>query len=146
MEYQSPPQMVDSTRKCREYVATRRMKRSSWRAAKAAFVAISRVGVGPGVKMEFQSSSRKEAMIQVMILDLLLRSPCCAVPKVKDANCCPAPGVMTNWVFHFRLHRYRAFCRQMSGDCQRTDVPLYLGAISLENAELQRWHGMRWPG
>ena len=58
--------MVDKTRKCREYVATRRMKRSNWRAAKAAFVAINSVGVGPGVKMEFQSSSRKEAMIQGM--------------------------------------------------------------------------------
>lgn len=40
----------------------RRPSRRSWRAAKATFVAMSRVGVGPGTKIEFQRSSKKEAI------------------------------------------------------------------------------------
>ena len=34
-----------------------------WRAAKLALVATRRVGVGPGVKMLFQRSSKKDAML-----------------------------------------------------------------------------------
>lgn len=44
------------------YVAMRRPSRRSWRAAKATFVAMRRVGVGPGTKMELQRSSKKVAI------------------------------------------------------------------------------------
>lgn len=42
------------------------MKRRSWSAAKEAFVARRRLGVVPGVKMPFQSSSRKDAMLVIV--------------------------------------------------------------------------------
>lgn len=40
-------------------VARRRAKKRAWRAAKAAFVATSRVWVGPGVKMDSQRLVKK---------------------------------------------------------------------------------------
>ena len=43
-------------------VATRRISRRNCSVAKVAFVATKRVGVGPGVKMEPQRSSRKDAI------------------------------------------------------------------------------------
>lgn len=44
-------------------VPRRRAKRTAWRAAKEALVALRRVGVVPGVKMLDQRSSRKDAML-----------------------------------------------------------------------------------
>jgi hypothetical protein len=41
------------------YVATRRRRRIPWRQANATFVATMRVGVGPGVKMDWKRSVRK---------------------------------------------------------------------------------------
>ena len=41
----------------------RRARKINWRAAKLALVATRRVGVGPGVKMLFQRSLKKDAML-----------------------------------------------------------------------------------
>lgn len=51
-----------------EYVAMRRRRRTSCRAANVAFVAIRRVGVGPGVKMDIARSVRKVAMVATTLL------------------------------------------------------------------------------
>lgn len=75
--------MVDKTTKWREYVAISRTKRRSWRAAKAALVAIRRVGVGPGVKMEFQSSSRNEAMVLMVMSTLVHCGSRCQKQRVR---------------------------------------------------------------
>ncbi len=45
-----------------EYVARRRARRTTWRQAKDAFVAIRRVGVGPGVKIDSQREVRNDDM------------------------------------------------------------------------------------
>lgn len=63
IEYHSPAHSTDSTTKWMLYVARPRMKRTSWRAAKLALVAINKVRVGPGVKTLDHSSSMKEAMV-----------------------------------------------------------------------------------
>lgn len=44
------------------YVRARRTRRTTWRAAKEALVAMIMDGVGPGVNMEFRRSVRKVAM------------------------------------------------------------------------------------
>lgn len=46
-----------------EYVAIRRSRSTSCRAANVTFVAMRRVGVGPGVKMDIARSVKKVAMI-----------------------------------------------------------------------------------
>jgi hypothetical protein len=48
------------------YVPMKRAKKRSWSAAKEALVAMRRVGVGPGVKMDSQRSSKNlPAMVSV---------------------------------------------------------------------------------
>jgi hypothetical protein len=68
MEYHRPALIRESATKWRLEVARRRPKKTSWRAAKVTFVAIRRVGVGPGVKMLDHSSSMKEAMVVVVVI------------------------------------------------------------------------------
>jgi hypothetical protein len=62
IDHHKPPHMNDNTIKWTLYVARRRHSRRNCRQAKEALVATSSVGVGPGVKMLFQSSSKKDAM------------------------------------------------------------------------------------
>lgn len=50
------------------YVARRRAKRRTWRAAKVALVATSKVGVGPGVKTLVQRSSTNDPMVVFWLL------------------------------------------------------------------------------
>lgn len=45
------------------YVASKRQKRTNWRAAKEALAALRMVGVGPGVKMSSQSLTMKDDMV-----------------------------------------------------------------------------------
>ena len=63
MPYQRPAQRPESTTKWMLEVAMRRIRRRSWSAPKEALVAMRRVGVGPGVKMDSQRSTRKLAMV-----------------------------------------------------------------------------------
>lgn len=52
------------------YVPMKSAKKRSWRAAKEALVAIRRVGVGPGVKIDSHRSSKKlDAMLVVSTCD-----------------------------------------------------------------------------
>ncbi len=62
IDHHKPPHIKDRTMKWTLYVASRRQSSSNCKHAKEAFVATSSVGVGPGVKMLLQSSSRKDAM------------------------------------------------------------------------------------
>jgi hypothetical protein len=62
IDHHKPPHMNDRTIKWTLYVARRRHSRRNCKQAKEALVATSSVGVGPGVKMLFQSSSKKDAM------------------------------------------------------------------------------------
>ena len=62
MDTQSPPQRAERITKWMLHVAKRRHARTICRAAKVTFVAIRRVGVGPGVKIDSQSFVAKDAI------------------------------------------------------------------------------------
>lgn len=62
MAPQRPPQRTERTIKCTLYVAYRSAARTIWSAPNVTFVAISSVGVGPGVKMDSHRSEKKDAM------------------------------------------------------------------------------------
>ena len=62
MAYQRNADRKDRTRKCTLYVARSKAKRMVWSPAKEMFVAVIRVGVGPGVNIELKRSVMKVAM------------------------------------------------------------------------------------
>ena len=65
MDTQSPPQRAERITKWTLHVAKRRHASTICRAAKVTFVAIRRVGVGPGVKIDSQRSVTKDAIGKV---------------------------------------------------------------------------------
>jgi hypothetical protein len=62
MDHHNPPHSSDKTMKWTLYVASRRQSSRNCRQANDAFVATSSVDEGPGIKMLFQSSSKKDAI------------------------------------------------------------------------------------
>jgi hypothetical protein len=62
MDHHNPPHSSDKTMKWTLYVASRRQSRRNCRQANDAFVATRSVDEGPGIKMLFQSSSKKDAI------------------------------------------------------------------------------------
>ena len=62
IDHHNAPERNDRTTKCMLRVTIKRTKRRICREAKVAFVATSNEGVGPGVKILDQRSSRKDAM------------------------------------------------------------------------------------
>lgn len=61
--YHRPPQRTERIAKWMEEVVTRRTRSRSWRVPKVALVAMSRVGVGPGVKIDSQRSTMKDDIV-----------------------------------------------------------------------------------
>lgn len=62
MDPQSPPQRAERTTKWILHVAKRRHARTICRAVNVTFVAIRRVGVGPGVKIDSQRFVTKDVI------------------------------------------------------------------------------------
>jgi hypothetical protein len=64
------------------YVASSIANRRTWSAAKEAFVATSRVGVGPGVKMESQRFWELVQIVYVLVCAVVVLLSCTNSPAI----------------------------------------------------------------
>jgi hypothetical protein len=126
MPYQRPAQRPERTTKWMLEVAMRRIRRRSWRAPKEALVAMRRVGVGPGVKMDSQRSTRKLAMVEGLAgvslrntrpgmssLDRCLSLLDYCEPRQVDVRMVDRPvvrGVALILLFYYKMFKIRLTC------------------------------------